>query len=297
MRQAHLIYNPAAGRGREARRVLQIVDALTQGGWRVTPVPTSASGQAVTLARAAVQSGAEAVFALGGDGHLREVATGLLGHDVPMVPLPGGTANVVARELGLGTDPLRVVERLGRGQLMQIDAGLCGDSVFLMQATAGLDADILAHVAPDAKRRYGRLAIVISGLGRWWNYEYPELHLSADGEAFTAHFAAVCNLSRYAGSLRLGNSSPSDGRLDLVLLRGRGRRAALAFAVDLVTGRYARRKDVEVRPVEEVVFRAPEDLPLQLDGDPVAMNPPVTVHLASEKLWLLLPGASAKTRG
>jgi diacylglycerol kinase (ATP) len=289
MREARLIYNPAAGRGRQGRHVVRIVDALRGQGWAVTPIPTSASGQAESIARAAARSGAEAVFALGGDGHLREVAAGLLGGSVPMAPLPGGTTDVIARELGLGRDPLRVAAHFGQGRLLEIDVGLCGDRVFLMQATVGLDADILAHVAPHAKRRFGRWAIAVSGLARWWSYDYPEIHLSADGEPVTAHFAAVCNLSRYAGSLRLGNTSPTDRRLELVLFRGRGRRAALAFALDLITGRYAQRKDVEVRPVEEVIFRAPEDLPLQLDGDPVAMVPPVTVNLADQKLQLLLP--------
>ena len=289
MREAHLIYNPTAGRGRQTRHVLRLIDALREQGWRATPVPTGASGEAATLARAAVQSGTEAVFALGGDGHLREVASGMLGSSTPMVPLPGGTTNVVARELGLGPQPLKALERLRIAREERIDVGLCGDEVFLMQATAGLDADVLAHVAPSVKRRLGRWAIVVSGLGRWWNYGYPEIHLVADGEPLSAHFVAVCNLSRYAGRLRLGQASPTDGRLELVLFRGRGRRAALAFAFGLITGRYTKRADVEIRTVGEVTFQAPADVPLQLDGDPVALSPPFTVRLAAERLTILVP--------
>jgi diacylglycerol kinase family enzyme len=51
MREARLIYNPAAGRGRQGRHVVRIVDALRGQGWAVTPIPTSASGQAESIAR------------------------------------------------------------------------------------------------------------------------------------------------------------------------------------------------------------------------------------------------------
>lgn len=258
-------------------------------GWRVTPVPTGAAGAAAHLARAAVESGARVVFALGGDGHLREVAKGLLGTAAALAPLPGGTVNVVAREFGLGSDPLAVTRRFGRGSPLQVDVGLCADEPFLMQATTGLDAVTLRHVPAKAKRRLGQLAVAAAGIASWWRYRYPTLHLTADGRPEAGGWVAVCNLARYAGDFRLGEAHPADGRLELVLLRSRGRRATLRFALALALGLHRRMRSVTVEPVDEVVLTAPDDLALQLDGDPVALSPPVPIRLHRQRLKLLLP--------
>lgn len=262
-------------------------------GWRVTPVPTGAAGAATHLARAAVASRARVVFALGGDGHLREVAKGLLGTAAALAPLPGGTVNVVARELGLGGDALAVARRFGRGAPLSVDVGLCGDEPFLMQATTGLDAVTLRHVPRGAKRRLGRLAVVGAGIASWWRYRYPPIHLTADGRSESGGWVAVCNLARYAGAFRLGETHPADGRLELVLLRSRGRRATLGFAMALALGLHRRMRSLTVRPVDEVVLTAPEDLPLQLDGDPVTLSPPVPIRLHRQRLKLLLPAGKA----
>lgn len=262
-------------------------------GWRVTPVPTGAAGAAAHLARAAVESGARVIFALGGDGHLREVAKGLLGTAAALAPLPGGTVNVVAREFGLGSDPLAVTRRFGRGSPLQVDVGLCADEPFLMQATTGLDAVTLRHVPARAKRRLGQLAVAAAGIASWWRYRYPTLHLTADGRSEAGGWVAVCNLARYAGDFRLGEAHLADGRLELVLLRSRGRRATLKFALALALGLHRRMRSVTVEPVDEVVLTAPDDLALQLDGDPVALSPPVPIRLHRQRLKLLLPAGKA----
>ena len=108
MRRAALIYNPTAGRQRHAQVLEAILAALRDGGFDVEPVPTGAAGEATELARRlAAEGGAEAVFAFGGDGTVREVAAGLLGSAVALGIMPGGTANVLALALGLPRDPVR----------------------------------------------------------------------------------------------------------------------------------------------------------------------------------------------
>lgn len=289
MPAAHLIYNPAAGRGRHEGLLPRLLEALALHGWKLTPAATGAAGAATGLARSAVEAGAKVVFALGGDGHLREVAKGLLGTGTALAPLPGGTINVVARELGVPKDPVVAARRYRPHQPLLLDVGLCGDEPFLMQATAGLDAAALRRVPTGAKRRLGQLAVLAAGLGAWWQYDYREIWLDADGESQRANWIAVCNLSRYAGNLRLGEVGPTDRRLELVVLRGASRRATLAFALALLAGQHRRLRDVALRTVREVVLHAPLDLPLQLDGDPVALAPPLTVRLHPRQLGVLLP--------
>ena len=297
MRDALLIVNRAAGSGPRLRLVEGVRTRLAAGGYRVVAVPTAGPGDATRLARGAVDDGAAAVFALGGDGTLREAAAGLLGSDVPLGPLPGGTTNVLTLALGLPRRPLAAAEVLARSTARPFDVGLCDGRPFLMMVSAGLDAAVVADLhAPGAarsKRWLGRPGIVARGLGSWWRYDYPELTLELRGERHRARFAALSNIPLYGGPFRMApEARPDDRRLDLVLFHGTGRAATLGFARDLLRGTHLRRADVETHSVdagEEVTVAGPPEAFLQVDGDPCAGRPPVTLTLAAERLAVLAP--------
>jgi diacylglycerol kinase (ATP) len=293
-RRAVLIYNPRAGGHRGEARAPLLVDALAAAGFAAQALPTDSPGHAAYLARAAVAMGAEVVFGLGGDGTLREVAAGLIDSPAALGILPGGTANVVARAFAIPLGALAAAKAARDFAPRQIDVGMCGGRIFLMQASTGLDAHVLTRLNLVWKRRFGRAGVAAQGLRGWWDYDYPELEVEADGRRHRASFAALCNLPHYGGDFRLApDARPDDGRLDLVLFHGRGRAATLAFGLDLVAGRHAGRRDVEILRVEHVRFLAPETAPLQLDGDPRALAWPLEARVAPHRLTVLAPAGVA----
>ena len=239
-------------------------------------------------------AGVERVYAFGGDGTLREAAAGLLGSEVVLGTIPGGTANVIPIALGLPPKPVAAAQRLRDATPVAMDVGQCGGEIFLMQASGGLDAQALRHLDPLQKRYLGKIAVALTGLSQWHQYDYPELELVADGYPHNASFFAVCNLPYYGGRFRLAPAARlDDHQLHLVLFRGRGRVETLGFARDLALGRHVARRDVEVLRVREVEVTAPPDLALQLDGDAMESALPVTVRLAEERLHVLaLAGAA-----
>jgi diacylglycerol kinase (ATP) len=289
MRRAALIYNPRSGRQRHALVLEAILAALRRNGFAVEPVATDAPGQATELARRRSRE-VEAVFAFGGDGTMREVAAGLLGGPAALGILPGGTANLLARALGLPADPLRAAAIAGGLTARPLDVGLAGGTPFLMMVSAGLDASVLAALDTRLKWRFGKGAILYQALREWWRYPYPRLEMTADGAPLTAGFAAVSNVPFYGGSFRLAPAArPDDGWLDLVAFHGAGRAATLAFVLDLLHAAHVRRRDVEVRRVREVTFAAPAGAPAQVDGDVCPERLPLTVRLAPERLLVLAP--------
>lgn len=290
MRRAVLIYNPTSGRQLGAAQVPHIEARLRAGGFDVQPKPTAAAGDATVLARRAVEEGVEVAFALGGDGTLREVAAGLLGSSVALGPLAAGTTNVLALALGIPRQPVEAAEFLCRAPVRQIDVGLVGDQPFLMLASCGLDADIMSRQSSEHKRRFGKLAILWLGLRRWWSYDYNSHHLDLAGREDRSEFFALTNIPLYAGKFRLApDADPFDGHLDLVLFRGRGRWAMLGLGRDLVLGRHQHRSDVEMGPLQELVLTGPSNVPVQLDGDIIYIEPPVRIGLAPERLRILAP--------
>lgn len=289
MRRAALIYNPTAGRQRHEQGLDAILKALEQGGFEVEPVPTGGPGAATSLARE--RAGAvEVVFAFGGDGTVREAAAGLLGTDTALGILPGGTVNLLAMALGLPSDPVRSAALQGRLETRLLDVGLVGEDPFLMMVSAGLDSSVLASLDTRLKWRFGRTAIAWQGLQEWWRYPYPRFEVVADGEPLEASFVSVSNIPYYGGSFALApGARPHDGRLDLVLFRGLGRRETAGFVFDLLRGAHARRKDFTVRHVREVVLRSPIGAVAQIDGDICEQRLPITVRIAPDPLRILCP--------
>jgi len=280
--------------------VSAIAERLATGGYRAEPLLTAAPGDATRLAREAAAAGAEAVFALGGDGTLREAAAGLLGSGVPLGPLPGGTANVLTLALGLPRDPVAAAVALARAEPRPLDVGLANGRPFLMMASAGLDAALVADLHPLGKRWLGRIGIAAQGLAAWWSYGYPAIEVLLDGVRYRASFVAVANIALYGGPFRLvPDARPDDRRLDLLLFSGLGRTATLGLVRDLLRGAHLRRPDVRVLPIgpssavrisEAAGASGAPDVRLQVDGDPFPDPPPVTLTLAAETLPVLAPG-------
>jgi diacylglycerol kinase family enzyme len=292
MRSAALIYNPMSGKRRSAGMASGLAEQLAAAGWQVQTTETDAPDAATHMARQLADSGiVDTVFALGGDGTLREVAIGLMGSGVALGPLPGGTTNVLTRSLGLSAEPQKALHQLLDGRSATWRVGLCGSTPFLMMASAGYDAEVVHHMDGEAKARWGQLAVGALGLSTWWRYRYPRFVVStAEGEELPAHFAVVSNISLYGGSFVLApDADPTAEALQLVTHASAGRGAALGFARDLALGRHLRRKDVEVRSTPSVTLTGPPDLLLQIDGDACSERLPVRITTAPQTLELLVP--------
>lgn len=297
MREPLLIYNPTAGRRRHREQLGALTAALATGGRRVEVVPTAAPGHATRLAREAAAAGAGAVFVFGGDGTVREAAAGLLGTGVPLGVVPGGTANVLAHALGLPPDPLAAAHALSVAEPRPFDVGVCGATPFLMMASAGFDAHLLARLDPRLKARFGKAGIALQALAELARYRCPRLALTADGEPLEATFAAVANIPFYGGRFVLAPGARwDDRRLDLVYFTGDGRAALVGFALALARGRHLARADVVRRAVDEVTLEGPPGTAIQVDGDVCREPLPVRIALAPERLTVLAPARATRFR-
>jgi YegS/Rv2252/BmrU family lipid kinase len=156
-----VIYNPVAGSYR-VRALERIERALREEGIEGLFFPTERRGHATELARRV--SGVDTVAVYGGDGSLNEVANGLAGRDLPLAFLPGGTANVMAHELGLPLDPAGAAHLLARGKPRAVRPGTLGSRRFLLMAGFGFDGDTVHRVSSALKDRFGKLAYLTAGL-------------------------------------------------------------------------------------------------------------------------------------
>jgi diacylglycerol kinase family enzyme len=153
--RVHAIINPAAGQDQPILKVLNTALQAAEVEWDV--FITKAAGDAHRLAQEAVAAKADLVIVHGGDGTVMEVASGLIGSQVPFAIIPGGTANVMSLELGI---PNGAVESCAlavnpEAATRVIDMGQIGDHFFLLRASVGFEAAMVEGADRELKDRLG----------------------------------------------------------------------------------------------------------------------------------------------
>jgi diacylglycerol kinase family enzyme len=165
--RALLIVNPRATSTTRLGR--DVITRALASAVELTVVETRYRGHAASLAGTAVRAGDGLVLTLGGDGTVNEAVNGIVGASLggrpaaswpALAPLPGGSANVFTRTLGLPADPVeaagRILAGLAAGRDRSIGLGLAGDRYFTFNAGLGLDAEVVRLV--EGLRAQGRPA-------------------------------------------------------------------------------------------------------------------------------------------
>lgn len=234
-----LIVNPAARGGRSAE--VEAVAACASVGISARVVRTTAPGHAAEIARR--EPDGAPVFVLGGDGTVMEVVGALVGREVPVGILPGGTGNQLARHLRIPLHVGRAAVALASAQPVRYDLGRLSDGrYFALAAGLGVDAAMIAGASAAAKRRFGVGAYLWSGTRAVMTARPFTVRIVADETVFEreAVMAMIANVgSVMDGRLRLGPGvSPTDGWLNLCVLSPRGLADGLSLAAKMATGRF-----------------------------------------------------------
>src|SRR5215213_6263819 len=210
LRKATLISNPKTGRYASRRRPVQeLASQLESLGVNVELRLTNAPGDAAEIAARAARNGTSDVIVAGGDGTINEAIQGLAGTKARLAIIPRGTANVLARELGLPLDDEQALKIVAQGKSRQIYLGLAIDETtherrhFVSMAGIGRDASVVRRVQPSLKKRIGKGAFWISGLSHLADWNPHPFTLEINNQKYAATFAAIGNAARYGGDLSI----------------------------------------------------------------------------------------------
>jgi len=288
---AAFIYNPVAGTiRRDPARIRRALAALEACGYDVREMPTTGPGVAADLARTALATRVELVVGCGGDGTLNEIASGMIGSRVPFLPLPGGTANVLCMETGLGRDMERVASMVGMLQPRRIAVGDFNGRHFLLMCGVGLDAQIVENLDPASKKKLGKLAYWLAGFQailRW----LPEFPVRVNGQEHQVSMALITRVRNYGGDLEVARSVRlSSADFEVVLLRGRAAVWYGLYLLGILTNTLKRLPGVTVvrAAAVEVGASGHGAVFAQLDGE-AAGRVPARVSIVPDALTVLLP--------
>lgn len=297
-RRAAIIYNPIArGLSRHPRLLQRSTELLSRQGIISSLIATHGPGTASSQTRDAIDSGCDLIIAAGGDGTINEIANGMLHTGVPLGILPGGTANVLARELRIPIHMERAAAQIPNLQPCRIAVGgvrINGarQRCFLCMAGAGLDAEIVSRINPNFKLRTGKLAYYAFGLLQVFR-PLREFEVIVDGRRFEASFALISRVRNYGGDLEIARgASLLKEEFEVVLFRGTEGVRYLQYLLGVAFRRVAGMRGCTALRGRSVGCHHShaQAIYVQVDGE-LAGHLPIAAEILPDALTLLVPSA------
>jgi diacylglycerol kinase family enzyme len=285
-----LLVNPRSGD--EQPTVEDLVGEARARG--IEPHVLTPDDDVAELARAAVERGAETVGMAGGDGSLAAVAAVAVEKDVPFMPIPFGTRNHFARDVGFdGDDPIGSLASF-QGAEKRVDVGSVSGRTFLNNVSLGLYGSFVHDPARKTRNRLLALArMVPAALGRSRKPLVFSLEVNGRREEHSALIAMVAN-NKYemTSPAELGERPRLDeGTLHVYVIGAVGRRALLALLAKAAVGNVQKAHGwVEHSAPRLRVEAAHPRLHVAVDGEAVVLEPPLTFEIKPRALRVRTPG-------
>lgn len=257
---------------------------------------TTEDDAGVGMARQAIDEKVDLVLVAGGDGTVRVVCAELAGTAIPAAVLPGGTGNLLARNLGISLELDDALLELLDGSEQRIDSvRIKGDNLpddrFVVMAGLGLDAAIIEDAPDDLKKRVGWAAYVVSTLKNL-NHPFVRVEITVDDQPPVrrrARTVVIGNVGTLQANIPLfPDATPDDGRIDLVVLAPRRISHWPRLALGLVIKSW-RERDVERFTGARIQVRADRPVRRQLDGDAIAEGTSLVAEVDASALVVRVP--------
>ena len=288
-KKLQVIINPASGQAEPILSILNTVFKNHDAKWDVSI--THETGDGARLAQEAIAAGADLIVSYGGDGTTQDVANGMIGQEVPLAILPGGTANAFASELGISKISAEAAEMIFNSEPRAVDLGKTEQGYFVLRVDMGITTKISEDASREMKDRFGILAYALSAVRAVGQAEKIKYRLNLDGEAVEIEgFACLVANVNDLGAFNLTLNSVvdlSDGLLDVFIIDNVGETllSVAAGIINLQDGAGASFKHWQVR---EVKIEADPPQIIYGDGDPLGETP-INISVVPKAIRVLAP--------
>jgi diacylglycerol kinase (ATP) len=287
-----IIANPVAGGGRAYLSICNYVRQWPHPEWEVEILTSTAVNHAGLLAQELLRRPPDLLAVSGGDGTINEIASGIPHFPFPIAILPTGTANVLARELGLPLDPIRALQVALNRSIRRVDLGKLSSGSerrFVFVAGIGFDAHVVSKVQPHFKKKLGMAAYALAAVRCLRDYDFPEFRVAAGNTTLMATSCIVCNAKSYGGGLQFcPDADMADGLLDVLVLQGRHRLGLALFLSQAWCGKAATRTWVRRMRTRSLNIEGPGGVLVQTDGE-IAGRLPLEITLSDRVFPLVVP--------
>lgn len=273
MATVHVLGNPAARGG--TGDVEKLLDRLRTNGNDAVLLEAPSAAAAEHDVRDSVAAGASRVIAVGGDGLVRIALQAVAETDVVLGIVPQGTGNDFARALGLldGTLDDHVERALRPG--VAVDAMRTDRGWVASVATMGFAGDVTAR-ANGLRRPRGAQRYTVATILQMPRLRRLRATVTVDGIAHDADttMLSIGNTAYFGGGMRIcPDVTPTDGRLQVVVIGAVGRGTFLRVFPRVFRGGHVRHPDVQVYTGRSVTVASPDEVLMWADGDELGALP------------------------
>jgi YegS/Rv2252/BmrU family lipid kinase len=273
-RPALLIVNGRSRRGAGAAETVTRV--LRESGVPIIARDCERASDLSDLIRA-TKGEIESMIIGGGDGTLNAALPGLLETGLPLGIIPLGTANDLARTLGIPTDLAAAARIIACGKVQRVDVGEVNGHPFFNVASIGFGVDLTRALTSDSKRRFGTIGYAIAALravSRLRPFRAEIMHGHTIHISRTIH-VAVGNGRHYGGGMTVSEHARiDDGRLHIYSLEVDSLWRLLRLLPALRSGRHDAWKEIRTLEGEEIEVRTPRrPRSVNTDGEIVTQTP------------------------
>jgi diacylglycerol kinase (ATP) len=271
--RALLLLNPRARRGTEAPEA--IADRLRELGLDLIVEPSPDPGRYPALIGRHLGE-IDRVVVAGGDGSVNAAVQVLADCGLPLGIVPLGTANNLARTLGIPFEPAEACGVVAAGYVRRIDLGRVNDRYFCTTASMGLSVQITEELSSEVKRKLGPMAYAVTAFRVLRRAHTFRADISWEGgHRFSRTVQLVVGNGRYYGAALAvaEDAAIDDGRLDLYSLEVDHWWQLLKLAPALKRGTHGALPDVEAFRSTGFEIRTRKRMPIDLDGEVGAQTP------------------------
>ena len=288
MKNIAFIVNPISGTKAKNRVAKLIRELLDLQQFAPTVVVTEYAGHATQLAQQFAMEEYYAVVAVGGDGTVNEVASGLIGTNTALGIVPNGSGNGFARHLDISTRMNRAIEMLNSSEVINVDYGLVNDLPFFSTCGVGFDAVVAQDFSDSSRGFKGYVQSIFKDL---FQYKPETYHLRGEGidmttTAFLVNFA---NASQWGYDAYIApKASVQDGWLDIAIVSEFPMTAAAGLALSLFTKNIDEKLHMNTIRAKELTMTRAREGAMHIDGTPVVMPAELHVKIVEEGLKVLV---------
>ncbi|MBW8172796.1 diacylglycerol kinase family lipid kinase [Ornithinimicrobium sp. Arc0846-15] len=320
--RAAIIVNPTKFHSPERVKDTLTTICLSKGWEAPLWLETTAEDPGAGQTQEAIAAEVDVVCALGGDGTVRTVGAELVDTGVPMGLLPGGTGNLLARNLDLPAEDISKAMKIvlsGRNQRIdsvtatitqpaeEVDESAeeseastsaplgetkTSEHIFFVMAGMGFDAEVMAGVEEDLKDKVGWLAYVVSGAKNLKGASFSADLTCEDGTKVHRKMRTIIigNVGKLQGGVVLLPEAASDnGRLDAIVLAPKGVSEWATVATQIATRHKYGHDRVERFNSERFLVKTGKPVQVQLDGDTLGQAIELDVKVNPASLVVRLP--------
>ncbi|MEK4627049.1 MAG: diacylglycerol kinase [Solibacillus sp.] len=273
MKRARIIYNPTSGREIFKKHLPEVLEKLEIAGYEASCHATTGEGDATKAAIEAVRREFDIVIAVGGDGTLNEVVTGISQcENRPKLGLiPMGTTNDFARAVRIPRKIEEALEIIIAGDTIPVDVGLLNEERYFINIAAGGRITELTYEVPSKlKTVLGQLAYYLKAIEMIPSIKATHLKIQMDEEEFDGNaMMFLCGLTNSVGGFEkiAPDASINDGLFTVMILKECNIADFIRIASLALRGEHLNDERVIYRKASRVVVTSDADVHLNLDGE------------------------------